>query len=434
MTNRRRFIKTTIAGPAMMAGYSVFPDLFSEQPVNDDKSYIEYLKKSALKREEVDIFLNENSWAQFDPELGYILGNYMPRDGLDGSYTISTSQKSGNRTSFLYSEMPCRINTYGNSFTQCHQVSDGETWQEYLAAHLGEPVRNFGMGGYGVYQAYRRMLREEATDNGSEYIILYLWGDDYVRSSFRCRYVTYYTRWDNAGGYMFHGNFWSNIEMDLSSGKLIERDNIIQKREDMYKMTDPGFMVDNLKDDLMLQLHLLSRNMVNKDVDKAGLAKLAEICKVPEVDFSVIERMMSTANRLKNKYSFLATKYILRHAVDFVAENNKKLLVIHFDPNGVFKPMLEGKVRYDKEVIDFIRDININFFDMNEVHVEDFKQFNLSLDDYMKRYFIGHYNPSGNHFFAYSIKDKIVDWLDPKPVTYLKGDDKMIRFKGYLPE
>jgi hypothetical protein len=38
-------------------------------------------------------------------------------------------------------------------YSDCHQVSDCETWQEYLAGHLGEPIRNFGMGGYGVYQA-----------------------------------------------------------------------------------------------------------------------------------------------------------------------------------------------------------------------------------------------------------------------------------------
>ena len=30
-----------------------------------------------------------------------------------------------------------------------------------MAATLGEPVRNFGVGGFSVYQAYRRMLREE---------------------------------------------------------------------------------------------------------------------------------------------------------------------------------------------------------------------------------------------------------------------------------
>ena len=119
---------------------------------------------------------------QFDPEVGYILGNFMPRDGMDGSSTFSTVQSDGTRTSFMYRGKPCRINTYGNSFTQCHQVSDGETWQEYLAAHLGEPVRNFGMGGFGFYQAYRRMLREEQTEKGAEYVMLYIWGDDHVRS------------------------------------------------------------------------------------------------------------------------------------------------------------------------------------------------------------------------------------------------------------
>ncbi len=59
-----------------------------------------------------------------------------------------------------YKEKSCRINTYGNSFTQCHEVSDHETWQEILAAHLQEPVRNFGIGGWSVYQAYLRMLKE----------------------------------------------------------------------------------------------------------------------------------------------------------------------------------------------------------------------------------------------------------------------------------
>ena len=29
-------------------------------------------------------------------------------------------------------------------------MNDGETWQEYLAAHLREPIRNYGVGGYSV--------------------------------------------------------------------------------------------------------------------------------------------------------------------------------------------------------------------------------------------------------------------------------------------
>jgi 5S rRNA maturation endonuclease (ribonuclease M5) len=431
--DRRDFLSRFYASSLALTGYSFFPDLLTATSMdNQNKSYIEYLRKSAMKKEELDVFLNENSWAQFDPELGYILGNYMPHDGIDESYTISTSMKDGSRTRQVYADKPCRINTYGNSFTQCHQVSDAETWQEYLAGHLGEPIRNFGMGGFGVYQAYRRMLREEMSEHDADYIIFYMWGDDYFRSVFRCRYVTYYTTWDNDQGYMFHGNFWSNIEMDLTTGNLVEKENSISRKEDLYRMTDPDFMVEKLRDDLMVQLQLLSQDKVDSDIDRKGLNRLAEILDVPPLDFSSNDNKFETVNVLKNKYAFEATKNILGKVKKFAEDHHKNLLVIHFDPYGVFKPMVHGIPRYDQEVIEFIRENNINYFDMNEVHLTDFKSFDLSLDEYMKRYFIGHYNPAGNHFFAYALKDRIIEWLEPKPVTYQSKEGRRIRFEGYL--
>lgn len=418
-----------------MGSASLFPDFLSGAIAkNGKKSYAEYLRNSAVPKEELDIFLHKNSWAQFDPEVGYILGNYMPHDGIDNSSTLSTVMSDGKRTNALYSNKPCRINTYGNSFTHCHQVSDGETWQEYLAGHFGEPVQNFGMGGFGVYQAYRRLLRREKVDNDSKYVILYMWGDDYMRSVFRCRYATYYTQWNDYGGYMFHGNFWANIEMDLDTGKLEEKENRIPVKEDLYKMSDPEFMYENLKDDLMVQLHLLSADMVNSDIDTKGLKKLAGILGLPTIDFSSAERMVKTATSLKNKYAFEATKYILKKTDLFCKAHGKELLLVHFDPFGVFQSLVMGAPRYDQEVVDFIQSNGYRFFDMNEVHLKDFKNFNLSLEEYMKRYFIGHYTPSGNHFFAYAIKDALVDWLDPKPITYQQDASKMIRFEGYLPK
>jgi hypothetical protein len=50
----------------------------------------------------------------------------------------------------------------------------------------------------------------------------------------------------------------------------------------------------------------------------------------------------------------------------------------------------------------------------------------------MKQYFIGHYNPRGNHFFAYSIKQKVVEWLDPRPITYRQSEPDSVDFRGYL--
>src|SRR5271166_4289151 len=215
-------IETLLIGSCLLA--SAMRNFRAADPEGGRPTFEQYLRASVVAPATIERFLRGPSWARFDPELGYVLGNYLPRDGFDGSATISTVQADGARTTIMYAGKKCRINTYGDSFTQCHQVSDGETWQEYLAAHMGEPVRNFGMGGYGVYQAYRRLIREEQTDHAANYLIFYIWGDDHIRSLLRCRHAIIYPVWDDQGGRMFHNNFWPNVEMDFESGRFVERE------------------------------------------------------------------------------------------------------------------------------------------------------------------------------------------------------------------
>jgi hypothetical protein len=409
--------------------------VFSQDSARQVITFEDYIRNNVATNEEVDVFLNKTSWAQFDSDIGYILGNYIPKDGLDESSTLSTVQQNGARTSFMYPDVKARINTYGNSFTQCHQVSDGETWQEYLAAHLGEPIRNFGMGGLGVYQAYKRMLREEQTENSAEYVLFYIWGDDHLRSLLRCRYMLI-KDWikennEHEGiGKMFHGNFWSNIEMDLATGQLIENKSRISEPENLTKMCDADWMYDNLKDDLALQMALYLRGKITElDLDKLKI--LAGHLGEELTTHDAMSTRISVSNLL-NQYTFEATKYILDQSREFVAENNKKLMVILFDPYSVTKELIMSGTRYDQEIVDHLEENGFNYFDMNLVHVEDFKSFNLTLTDYFNRYFIGHYNPLGNHFFAFSLKPKIVDWLNPKPITYQDDNKKHTSFKGYL--
>src|SRR5271154_6764824 len=95
------------------------------------------------------------SYSRYDQELGYLPRDRRCKEGMDGSVCTYTYDKTtGARQIVNFEGAPCRINTYGNSFTAGDQVNDGETWQEVLAAHLGEPIRNFGVGGYSLYQAF----------------------------------------------------------------------------------------------------------------------------------------------------------------------------------------------------------------------------------------------------------------------------------------
>ncbi len=408
---------------------------FSYSQQNKPMTFEEYIRSGIPAKKEIDVFINEFSWAKFDPDLGYILGNYMPYDGIDKSSTISTALANGARKSFMYAAKPCRINAYGNSFTQCHQVSDGETWEEYLGANLGEPVRNFGMGGYGVNQTYQRMLKQEKTKDSGQYIRFYFWGDDHIRSLLRCRYMLIQS-WikdqqsKEGVGKMFHGNFWPNIEMNLATGKLEEHKSRITRKEDLYKMTDADWMYANLKDDLALQMGLYKEGLIT-DVDVNKLKKLASYLNF-SVDLDDKTVRQASVSSLLDKYSFAATEFIVKKAKDFSAENNKKLMVILFDPYRVTKALIRNEKRYDQQVVNFLKENDFNYFDINLVHQQDFKKFNLSIDDYFKRYFIGHYSPAGNHFFAYSIKPKIIEWLQPKPITYENTNKQMTDFKGYV--
>ncbi len=393
------------------------------------KSYIETFLPT---KTELDIFLNKNGvWGKYDSQLGYTLGNSLPLEGIDSSLNISTTQQGGYRTMYMYANRTCRINTYGNSFTQCQQVSDGETWQEYLAAHLGEPIRNFGVGGYGVYQSYIRLLREERTKNSAKNLIFYIWGDDHVRSLLRCRYMAI-RQWNqkNELGMKFHGNFWTNIEIDLNNGNFIEKSNPLNTKKLLYKMADKEWMYQNLKDDIALQLLLFKNNEIS-DLNISAVIKLSTILKL-EINWNDSLNLHKNVVRLLDEYAFAATKHILNKLKVYAKRNDKNLMIVLFDPYQVTNSLIETGTRYDSIIVNYLQSQKFNYFDMNVIHAEDFRRFNLNLRDYYARYLLGHYNPTGNHFFAYSLKDKVVKWLNPKPITYDNTNKKWIDFNGYL--
>jgi hypothetical protein len=220
--------------------------------------------------------------------------------------------------------------------------------------------------------------------------------------------------------------------MDLTTGRWMERGNLLATRESLYQMTDAAWMYENLKDDLTLQMYVFAQGYTS-DIDMEAVGRLATRLDLPPAG-SVLpsKELRAYVRQVLDKYSLAATKYILAKAAEFAAQHGKKLLVVLVGPGRVLPQLVEGRAGYDQEIVDFLRANGFTYFDMNVVHSEDFKCFRLTYEQYRRRYFIGHYNPSGNHFFAFAIKDTIVNWLEPKPITYRPGDDSLIQFKDYL--
>jgi len=414
-----------------------------------NQTYEQYLEKSVVTRAETDRFLKRMGWATFDPELGYVLGNSILPWGLDGSSTLETVQPNGARTSFLYVDRKARINAYGDSFTECAQVSDGETWEEYLAGHLGEPIRNFGVGGYGVYQAYRRMVREESTDHGAPYLILTICCDDATRSLYRARWAAIYPWFRDQAerNHIFHANFWSNVEMDLNTGHFAERAQLLPTSESVYHMTEPQWMVQHLRDDLALELTAYGSGRI-RELDHNQISRLAAWLDFP-FDWSLASRtetvparapsahlmtpMQAQAAALLNRYSQRATLFILEKVREFAREHGKTVMVV-LNGTADIEEMKQRGMRDDQEVVDYLVKEKIPYVDMNAIFLRGFKQSSLSKADYMKPYLVngGHFNPMGNHFIAYSMKNTLIELLDPKPVPYQQPDKQAVSFRGYL--
>ena len=407
-------------------------------------SVARYLREHVVPRETIDRFLDPNArvWARFHPTYGYLLRDAFLRDGVDGARTLGRYEPDGPRRQVNFPDQPCRIHTYGDSFTQGHQVSDGETWQEVLAAHFCEPIRNYGIGGFGVYQACRRMYDVESTDAGVSHLVLNIWGDDHHRSVYAWRWLSFPTDvLESMTGVMFHANPWAHVRLDPGSGGLVQHDNPCPTPESLYNLCDEDWVIDRFAADDVTRALVAANTGVLEEPDP--LARLAEHAGSGPLDLSDPAATGPTARRVLNDYAVRVGQSVVDAALRFATDRQKKLFVLLSHPAGSIWRHCAGKSAEEDGSVDWhpatfqqhLRDRGVPFIDSANAHVSDFQSFRGTPKEYVDRYYIGHYTPTGNHFFAYAIKDALVEWLSPPPPAYAQaGAETLIRFEGYLPE
>lgn len=374
----------------------------------------EYLKSMVYTREEVDGWFSGMAFpfSRYDGELGYLLRNGRFKDGVDGSMSTYNFNDHGlgPRRMIMYADNPCRINTYGNSFTMCHQVSDGETWQEILAAHLCEPIRNFGIGGYSIYQAYLRMKREEIK-TPVEYIVFNIWDDDHYRSL---------VSWPGWRAGTFHiSSTQPFIKVNPATGEFVECKNPCPTPESFYNLCSADWVYETFKDDFTLKIKWAQANIKEGTPEESYfiVEDLARTCGI-ESRVDSVETMLKTLDTLYTKAAIFASMCIVEKIEEFADTNAKKVLYVLSFGSSTIANKIEDGHRFDQEFVDFLQKRRLPYVDMMETHMADYAQFKTGVKDYLKRYYIGHYNPLGNFFLAFAIKDKLVKILTPKPTSY----------------
>jgi hypothetical protein len=416
--NRRKFIQNagiTLAGMTIMPSFARTIGTVNGSDI-DVRSF---LSKKLYSRKEVDDWLagRGTQFAKYVSDVGWVLrdarwsgsvNNMLKSEGVDGA-TWETSfdhDKSWRRHLIAYADKPCRINTYGDSFTHCDQVNDGETWQEMLASHLREPVQNFGVGGYSVYQAYLRMLKEEK-QTPSDLIIFNIFEDDHYRNI-------------GAWGTIRAGKdwrfFWPTVPyltVNFSTGQSEGHKNPCLTEDMVYKLCDLDWVEDRFRNDFTLGIMLAEANARAGNEDRAWqiLEGTARAYGLRE-EFPHTGTALDAAGKLHTRAALLSSMQVVDWVEEFAKQNNKKVLYILS-----FGACHQGS-RFDQTIVDFMDRKGVPYVDLLSAHLNEFSQFKGTMDEYYRRYWDGHYNPGGNFFTALAIRNRVVGMLNPKPPAY----------------
>jgi hypothetical protein len=372
----------------------------------------EYLESCMPTQKHVDDFVNpepglpfgdNNLGWTFDGELGWVLKDSVRCDGVDDARTFYHYEPSGARRRVNCPEGACRIRTYGNSFTHCDQVSDGETWQEYLSAHFGEPLENYGVGGYGVYQAYLRMRRVEA-EQPPGYIILNIYCDDHFRNLDAWRTIRFGRR--TACGFPL-----PHVTCSPETCEFVEHLSATPTIEDVHRLTDIDWLCETYADDPILQC-VLEAEGKNDDETEVPVSVGLPHASMLHGD-GVDERAQEIARQ-----ALYASSRIVELAEALVEKAGSKLMVVLSHSGGVIKQALEGLPYWDQWFVDYLSAKEYPILDTRDAHVLDHAMIGGGVDEYLRRYYIGHYSPAGNFFLATLLRRMLVEWIAPKPPAY----------------
>jgi hypothetical protein len=409
---RRQFLSKSTLG---FGAVTLAPPLPAASP-KEWATAESYLRSILYRPGEVEAWLRGAAFpfARYSSEFGWLLPNGRFPDGVHDSISVYTYEPDdGPRIRVHYADRPGRINTYGNSYTQCHQVSDGETWQEVLAAHIQEPVRNFGIGGWSVYQAYLRMLKEEDR-TPADVIIFNIYDDDHFRNLDSWRNIRVNK----------HPQFIEpplpHLVVNPSARTVVEMPNPTPTEDSLFQLCDFDWVFDRFGKDFALQIELAHLNS-DSAAPGEGFRDLLRLATTHGIvnRADAYPTLDQAARALHEAAALFATRWIVAKINAYAREQNKQLIYVLSYPADRIGEAVSRGTRWDQPFVDFLKAGDYPVVDLFEAHVRDHAEhYKIPLEPYLRQFFMGHYNPRGNAFCARALRPALVEALDPKPPAY----------------
>jgi hypothetical protein len=160
--------------------------------------------------------------------------------------------------------------------------------------------------------------------------------------------------------------------------------------------------------------------LANQNEGERALAYLEKACEgfgvtVPVGTEGSIE---AAAQVVHAEAALFATRKVVELAERFCSDNEIELMFVLSYRQASIRSMLDGVERFDQEFVDWLKGRTHAVIDMGEAFKSEFDRSTLDPDTFLTKYYIGHHTPLGNSFTAWTMMETVVDWLDPKPLTY----------------
>jgi hypothetical protein len=390
-----------------------------------------YLRTVLYKREEVEQWITGKTSVRekYDGEIGWIPQPGFAKNGIYGCTCEYSYGPSGERRMTTFTDRECRINTYGDSFTHCDQVSDSESWQERLAGHLCEPVRNFGVSGNTLYQAYTRMKREEPR-TPAKYLIFNLhggglWGSESPWASLGVpRSEGASPDWRDSSRHP--PRFFSGrrptvpyVNVNPATKEFLEHPNICPTPESLSNLCDLDWTYEHFKDEVQLKL-ILARENIKRQTPDASYDEITELAQRRGIHVRIASAkdLSNALDEISKQAAIFMNHRIIEKMEEYAAAHEKKIFYLISHSSEDLTAALKTAARFDQKLVDFLAARNLTYVDDLDAHRADFARSRLSPREYLKPFYIGHYTPLGNFFQAFAIRDKLVEFLDPEPIAY----------------
>ena len=222
----------------------------------------------------------------------YFLGwdfkpNFKSYDQSDNNKILFSINKKGFRDS-NFKNKTNKIITFGDSYTFCRQVKNKDTWQEFISKNNNIFVSNFGVGNFGLDQAYLKYKLYEKKNN-ARYVIFGFVPETICRiqSSWK-----HYLEFGNLHGFkpycslkknkiLINKNIlkeniaFKNLENTLNKTKHLDRFYKEKFLKHLFKFPYTISFLKNLNFNVRLFYKIISYSLINnKNLNEKSFSKL----------------------------------------------------------------------------------------------------------------------------------------------------------------